>query len=477
MSLRDCLGVFSVPVRYDSHPCARRAPQWGMGIEAKSASLAGPTEQLFSGEDDYLLVLSNPRAKGMSETAKSAEIPSLAGQKRLRFIEFYAGVGGWTTALHLAAKKVADKNGAGIALECCAALDHSDLCNSVYQHNHREKSQTCRQCRIEEISPEQLNQWSADMWLMSPPCQPHTRQHSNQDKDLDDARSTSFLHLVHLLKSPHVEAAAIPSIIVGFQLSNSFDTFLDALTVLGYHMAHFILEPTQLGYPNDRPRYFAVAIRNSSDHRLAVDEHSPLFSYFTTLQRSPPRTDPLAIQTAIPALGVHEIPTDSDEAVRSLAEFLDEPTVLTMMGLQVSPDTMKRTAAWCFDIVAPASRRSACFTSGYGRFIRGTGSILYIPKEDGTDQSAVPHATLPLPLQDPKDREFQADWIKELDLDTARLRYFSGTEMARLLGFPLSFSFPTHVTTKQQWKLMGNSLNVSVAAKVIELGLHALKFR
>ena len=417
----------------------------------------------------------------MAEKRKMSEMASLAGPpRRLRFIEFYAGVGGWTTALQLVADRLTDTSGTAVALECCAALDHSDLCNSVYQHNHRRTLQTCRQRRIEEISPEQLNQWSAGMWLMSPPCQPHTRQHSNQDKDLEDARSTSFLHLVGLLTSPQVDAAAIPSIIllenvVGFQLSNSFDKFIDALTVLGYHMAHFILEPTQLGYPNDRPRYYAVAIRNSSDQRLVINEQSPLLSYFTRLQSSSGVNTP-EIQTAIPALSVQETQSASDAAVRSIAEFIDAPTEMTMTELGVSPDTMKKTSAWCFDIVTPASRRSACFTRGYGRFVRGTGSILYIPKE-GSGPSMHPPSALPLSLQDPQDREFHADWIKDLDLDTGRLRYFSGTEMARLLGFPTSFSFPTNVRTKQQWKLMGNSLNVSVAAKVIELGLRALQFR
>jgi tRNA (cytosine38-C5)-methyltransferase len=74
------------------------------------------------------------------------------------------------------------------------------------------------------------------------------------------------------------------------------------------------------------------------------------------------------------------------------------------------------------------------------------------------------------------------------------MRYLSGAEIARLMGFPVSepaaeihdgkqeallngargFSFPSHCTMKQQWKLLGNSLNVQVAAKVAQIGIQAI---
>lgn len=75
------------------------------------------------------------------------------------------------------------------------------------------------------------------------------------------------------------------------------------------------------------------------------------------------------------------------------------------------------------------------------------------------------------------------------------MRYFSGTEVARLMGFPVDeqpavasddesyvasgeshreFTFPAHVTMKQQWKLLGNSLNVRLAAKVAEIGIQSV---
>ena len=75
----------------------------------------------------------------------------------------------------------------------------------------------------------------------------------------------------------------------------------------------------------------------------------------------------------------------------------------------------------------------------------------------------------------PSEREFEKDWAKDLDL--SKLRYFSGKEMARLMGFRDSFSFPPSHTVKQQWKLLGNSLNVRVASRLVELGFRLLRAR
>ena len=43
----------------------------------------------------------------------------------------------------------------------------------------------------------------AQMWLMSPPCQPYTRNNTSV-RDLDDPRSRPLLYLLNLLvKVPH----------------------------------------------------------------------------------------------------------------------------------------------------------------------------------------------------------------------------------------------------------------------------------
>ena len=53
------------------------------------------------------------------------------------------------------------------------------------------------------------------------------------------------------------------------------------------------------------------------------------------------------------------------------------------------------------------------------------------------------------------------------DLSELKLRYFTTREISNLLGFPSEFSFPEHLTLKQKYKVLGNSLNVTVVSLLI----------
>lgn len=407
--------------------------------------------------------------------------------RQLTFVEFYAGVGGWKMALEKCIKHIDPS----VALVCAAALDHSDLCLSVYRHNHhkvedpvatRETTTKRRRVavgstfRIENVSVDQVADWNADIFMMSPPCQPHSRQHSNQKKDLEDPRSKSFLHICELMKE--LPDQSLPQLVllenvVGFEVSNSCDQWRHVLSSRGYRVAHFHLEPTQVGLPNDRPRYFGVAIRpqwvqgNSGAAREAATTKL-LDSYLKHEESKEDKTSDhgislqeATIQTSIDELDVLPL-GQKDDTLPFISTFLDDESP---SELCVSDKVINSSAAWCMDIVTPSDRRTSCFTSSYGKFCKGTGSILY-------HQQAGDSTTPSFALVEPKDREFDPNWAG--NLNRSKLRYFSGRELSRLFGFPSTFAFPASVTTKQQWKLVGNSLNVHVAAKTLELGIRTV---
>jgi len=48
------------------------------------------------------------------------------------------------------------------------------------------------------------------------------------------------------------------------------------------------------------------------------------------------------------------------------------------------------------------------------------------------------------------------------------LRYFTSREIARLMGFPETFVFPESSSLKQQYRLLGNSLNCKVVSALIQ---------
>lgn len=67
-------------------------------------------------------------------------------------------------------------------------------------------------------------------------------------------------------------------------------------------------------------------------------------------------------------------------------------------------------------------------------------------------------------------REF--DGLSREQLRAMRLRYFTPREIANLHSFPASFSFPAHITLRQRYALLGNSLSALVVADLLRYLLH-----
>lgn len=358
-----------------------------------------------------------------------------------------------------------------VAMECVAALDHSDLCLSVYQYNHHgrvdhgstngldvgacrcpsQKPKVVSAVRIQELTIQQVQQWDAEIFFMSPPCQPHSRQHTNQEQDLQDPRSESFLHLCAILQELPVES--LPRLlflenVIGFESSNSCQRWRKVLAERQYHVAHFHLQPIQVGIPNDRPRYFCLAVLIGSSpagRRETSPRACGVLSKFEHYLRNEVELinttghaleskgiDTMELHTNLNELNVFQ--TEGESTLSMICNYLD-PSIAPIRGeevpeaLRIPDKVIQSPTAWCLDIVTPEHQRTSCFTSSYGKFVRGTGSVLYLGKP-----------TPGIELVEPHERQFDPHW--SVGLDWTKMRYFSGMEIARLLGFPPSFEFP-----------------------------------
>ncbi|KAJ8598828.1 hypothetical protein CTAYLR_008533 [Chrysophaeum taylorii] len=330
----------------------------------------------------------------------------------IRCVEFYSGLGGWAYA-------AARCEG----LEIVLSVDVSTTCNEIYFHNWGRRP---AQRRIETMDASELRGF--DVWLLSPPCQPHTRQREDGRVDDLDPRSWSLAHLAGLMAVAAPRLFACLENVVGFEKSRSCEAWHSALRAAGFAVHWWHATPTDMGTPNDRPRYFECAVRGGRD---------PAKPGRTLAPRRP---------------------------ARPLADFLEAGNE----GLRVSEATLAKTAAWCLDVVAADSPHPAsCFTKSYGRYVRGTGSVLLCRGE---------HADLErlhLARDDPAKRTFrprEAEWPP--------LRYFSPREIANLLGFPPAggraprhFEFPSSISTRAAWATLGNSLHIPTAVAVIRFGL------
>lgn len=64
------------------------------------------------------------------------------------------------------------------------------------------------------------------------------------------------------------------------------------------------------------------------------------------------------------------------------------------------------------------------------------------------------------------------DGLMRCQIRSLKLRYFTPREIANLHSFPPSFSFPEHVTLRQRYALLGNSLSALVVAELLRYMLN-----
>ena len=143
---------------------------------------------------------------------------ALTEQPPLKICEFYSGIGGWRYAL----EKATSRDDHDVAL----AIDASTTCNAIYAHNFGHKPS---QRRVENLTTNDVA--GADGWLLSPPCQPYTRQH--EMTDIDDPRAASLLHLADLVEEAPPRFICLENV-VGFASSESRERWHGALRRAGF---------------------------------------------------------------------------------------------------------------------------------------------------------------------------------------------------------------------------------------------------
>lgn len=378
-----------------------------------------------------------------------------------RVLEFYSGIGGMRYSLREA----------GIKAKVVEAFDINDRANDVYEHNFGHRPY---QGNIQSLTAADLDSYGAHGWLLSPPCQPYTRQ--GLQKDSDDARAFSFLKILGLI--PHTSQP--PSVlfvenVVGFETSVTRAKMIDALAKTNYVVQEFILSPLQFGIPYSRPRYFCLAKRRPSSfkNQLLNDRllwsPSPLFghdditgangndqsqgSLDKLLQSCEPvekflefknRNDQIDIQSGF--LDTSIVPTDAYGALEKNDDATGHADVNghdgSFFGQYLVPLSLIERWGSVMDIVYPDSKRCCCFTKSYYRYVKGTGSLLATvqPKKKG----------------------------KSSPLKEQCLRYFTPREVANLHSFPEDFDFPQHISLRQRYALLGNSLSVAVVAPLLQ---------
>ncbi|MEE8522838.1 MAG: DNA cytosine methyltransferase [Thermoanaerobaculia bacterium] len=243
----------------------------------------------------------------------------------LRVLELYCGIGGLAAALQPAA---------GVT-EIVAAVDVNRLATDVYCRNFPDHQVVT--AVVESVAAESWRRWNADLWWLSPPCQPFTRRGNR--RDLADPRTATLLAVLERLAEIRPRYVALENV-PPFRGSGTHGRWLRTLERSGYTaVRETVLCPTELGIPNRRRRYYLVAGRVPR-----------LLPFPAPRQRS------------------------DSSAVRPLAGYLDRHP---SPQLDVDPGLVARYPG-ALDIVdaGDPDAVTACFTSAYGRSPVRSGSYL-----------------------------------------------------------------------------------------------------
>jgi DNA (cytosine-5)-methyltransferase 1 len=163
----------------------------------------------------------------------------------MRVLELYCGIGGCAAAL-------------GGAAAIVGAFDINTLAIDVHRHNFGDGA---RARLVDGLPSEELARLQADLWWLSPPCQPFTRR--GHRRDLDDPRAATFRAALRHLQNVRPAFVALENV-EGFEISAAHGELLGTLERAGYaQVQERLLCPSALGWPNRRPRYYLAAARDA----------------------------------------------------------------------------------------------------------------------------------------------------------------------------------------------------------------------
>ena len=341
----------------------------------------------------------------------------------IKILDFYSGIGGFHQALHEL----------GMLFQIIGAFDMNENANKVYQQNF---GISVSKKNIGHLVQHDID-GVASMWLCSPPCQPYSRK---GERKTNDARSDSFTKLLHLLRTLDMPPEFIMiENVLGLEKSEIFPLICSTFLDCGYTWQAFIVNPKNHGFPYSRPRLFILARRCSA---FAKPE------YNTKIQDAPGDIIPI-------------IPS------KTLDSFLDDGVPLEEYKV-IENDLWK--AGGFYDIVTPNDIRSCCITKSYGNFAKGGGSILSTCATANEILDGQ-HCFQDLYHTHKTVATTDGPWWKDLGecpLTKLNARYFTPREIARIHGFPESYKISMETLTKQWYKLLGNSLHVTMVKYLLE---------
>ena len=187
------------------------------------------------------------------------------------------------------------------------AVDHDRDAVATYAANFGHRVVVKNLARVK---PDWYSAFEADLWWMSPPCQPHGIR--GEQRDLDDPRSEAFLGVIAAIREVKPRFVALENV-PWFEGSAAHAALREALAAIGLDVQERVLCPTHLGVPAERRRFFLVAGRAIQPSARAIRPHRPIRDYL--LADAPPELDVEPELQARFGGALHVVDADDPQAV------------------------------------------------------------------------------------------------------------------------------------------------------------------
>jgi DNA (cytosine-5)-methyltransferase 1 len=169
--------------------------------------------------------------------------------KKLRFIDLFAGIGGFRLALE------------DLGAECVFSSEIDKAAAQAYKENFGDYPAG----DIRKINEEDIP--THDILCAGFPCQPFST--AGYRKGFEDKRGTLFFEIVRILAyhSPRFFILENVPGILTHKNGETFNIIKDHLTKLGYHLWYQILNAVDFGVPQNRKRIFILGFKSYEDFR------------------------------------------------------------------------------------------------------------------------------------------------------------------------------------------------------------------
>lgn len=392
----------------------------------------------------------------------------------IRMIEFFSGIGGMRYGMEQALESLNNTHQTTHRLSLCVAYDISLHANRTYQYNtailsssSTQNSTTCSTPKgittivhtklIEQLTSQDIKQYQANVWTLSPPCQPFTQrngndEHRRQRDDAVDPRNQALLHIcTNLLPSlqEHKPRWIFLENVQNFYNSTMYSIWCRSLRECGYTFVPYLLNPaTSLGIPNNRTRFYMACQLLPNNRITSQVQHQQLRTTLIPISCPDQSTDDGIIKDSMQQ---HSVGPSSLPPRQPLSRYIQwDSTEEEIVPYLLTRSQLQQRWSTYLSIVTPEDDITYCFTAGYSRILhKSTGSVLLVNTPTTTTACSIDKANLTQYL--------------------GKIRRFTPKEISNLLGFPTSFQFPTDdVPLAQQYKLIGNSIQVTLVAKLLE---------